>query len=116
MTSLQQLVLKELLNKRIVIETLPISNVRISQYTKMSEHHSFRWMKVPFMAKINDPDVLVSLGSDDPGIFANDICSDFYQLYAVLLKQGMSDTESLQYLKTINERGRQYKFHSNNYW
>ena len=105
-----------LLNKRIVIETLPISNVRISQYTKMSEHHSFRWMKVPFMAKINDPDVLVSLGSDDPGIFANDICSDFYQLYAVLLKQGMSDTESLQYLKTINERGRQYKFHSNNYW
>lgn len=114
MLFLQQTVLDKLKKQRVIIETLPTSNVRISQYKHYREHHVFRWMKVPFMSKHNDPNVLVSLGSDDPGIFANDISCDFYQLYAVLQEQGFNDIESLNYLSELNERGRQYRFHDKN--
>ncbi len=108
---LQQCAMKEVQKRRVVIETLPTSNVRISQYQHHREHHSLRWMKLPEFTKPNDPDIMVSMGSDDPGIFSNDLSTDFYHLYAVLRENGLTDMAALNYLATINERGRQYRFH-----
>ncbi|WP_151962083.1 hypothetical protein [Acinetobacter bereziniae] len=108
---LQQSTLRKLADARIVIETLPTSNVRISQYQHYRDHHALRWMKVEGFEKLNDPTIAVSLGSDDPGIFANDIVSDFYHLYAVLIESGLSDSEAMQKLRTVNERGKLYRFH-----
>ncbi|MFW9080040.1 hypothetical protein ACOI9X_12245 [Pseudomonas sp. P2757] len=108
---LQQKVMKLISERNIVVETLPTSNVRISQYESFSEHHSLRWMKAPGYAIDGDPDIMISLGSDDPGIFANDLNGDFYQLYAVLQRSGILDKHALDLLATINERGRQYRFH-----
>ncbi|ASF45934.1 amidohydrolase family protein [Methylovulum psychrotolerans] len=108
---LQQRAMTDVQQRRVIIETLPTSNVRISQYQHHREHHSLRWMKVPGFAKPNDPDIMVSLGSDDPGIFSNDLSTDFYQLYAVLREHGVTDMAALGFLATINERGRQYRFH-----
>ncbi|WP_151960091.1 hypothetical protein [Acinetobacter bereziniae] len=108
---LQQIVLGKIAQNRIVIETLPTSNVRISQYHHHREHHALRWMKIENFEQPNDPSIPISLGSDDPGIFSNDIVSDFYHLYAVLLEKGLSDSEAMQKLRTVNERGKLYKFH-----
>lgn len=108
---LQQSTLRRLAEARIVIETLPTSNVRISQYQHYRDHHALRWMRVEGFQKPNDPTIAVSLGSDDPGIFANDIVSDFYHLYAVLVEQGLSDSEAIQKLREVNERGKLYRFH-----
>jgi adenosine deaminase len=108
---LQQSTLRRLAEARIVIETLPTSNVRISQYQHYREHHALRWMRVEGFQKPNDPTIAVSLGSDDPGIFANDIVSDFYHLYAVLVEKGLSDSEAIQKLRDVNERGKLYRFH-----
>lgn len=108
---LQQALMQEVADRRVIIETLPSSNVRISQYLNFAEHHSLRWMRVPEFIRDGDPAIMVSLGSDDPGIFAGDLNSEFYQLYATLRGIGLSDMEALAYLSPLNERGRQYRFH-----
>ena len=103
--------MKAVQERRVVIETLLTSNVRISQYQHHRQHHALRWMKVPDFIQPNDPDIMVSMGSDDLGIFSNDLSTDFYQLYAVLRENGLTDMTALNFLATINERGRQYRFH-----
>jgi hypothetical protein len=109
--TLQQALMREVADRRVLIETLPSSNVRISQYEHFGEHHSLRWMRIPGHVRDGDPPIMVSLGSDDPGIFAGDLNSEFYQLYATLRGEGLGDKEALAYLSPLNERGRQYRFH-----
>lgn len=108
---LQQALMKRVADRRVVIETLPSSNVRISQYERFEEHHALRWMRVPGHVRDGDTPIMVSLGSDDPGIFAGNLKGEFYQLYAVLRRQGLSDADALHHVSIINERGRQYRFH-----
>lgn len=109
---LQQELMREVAKRRVIIETLPSSNVRISQYVNFREHHSLRWMKVPGFEVSDDPDIMVSLGSDDPGIFAGDLSGEFYHLYSTMRSAGLSDSAALHHLSLINERGRQYRFHA----
>lgn len=108
---LQQEIMSEIAERKVVVETLPSSNVRISLYNDFKEHHSLRWMRVPGYVEHSDPEIMVSLGSDDPGIFAGDLNGEFYQLYAVLRQLGNGDTTSIKYIEPVNERGRQYRFH-----
>lgn len=108
---LQQALMKRVAYRRVVIETLPSSNVRISQYERFEEHHALRWMGVPGHVHEGDTPIMVSLGSDDPGIFAGNLKGEFYQLYAVLRRQGFSDADALRHVSIVNERGRQYRFH-----
>jgi hypothetical protein len=108
----QQAVQHQLVEQGVIIETLPTSNVRISQYQHIRQHHSLRWMGIPGHRVEGDAALLVSLGSDDPGIFATDMRSEFYHLYAVLRnEQGMRDVDALQAVANLNERGRIYRFH-----
>lgn len=107
----QQGVMKRIADRRVVIETLPSSNVRISQYERFEEHHAMRWMGISGFAQEGDTPIMVSLGSDDPGIFAGNLRGEFYQLYAVLRQRGMPDNEALRQVAAINERGRQHRFH-----
>lgn len=108
---LQQALMKEVAKRGVLIETLPSSNVRISQYHNFKEHHALRWMRVPGFVQEGDPEIMVTLGSDDPGIFAGDLNSEFYQLYSALRNHGLSDDTALKHLAPLNERGRQYRFH-----
>lgn len=109
---LQQALQQQVLAANVVLETLPTSNVRISQYQHLQEHHSLRWMGAPGHKVEGDANLLVSLGSDDPGIFATDLRAEFYHLYAQLRQlDGMHDQQALQMLGVINERGRVYRFH-----
>ncbi|WP_196798218.1 hypothetical protein [Burkholderia vietnamiensis] len=108
---LQQALMRKVAERGVIIETLPSSNVRISQYQTFSEHHALRWMRVPGFVMDGDPEIMVSLGSDDPGIFAGDLSGEFYQLYSALRNQSLGDSLSLAYLAPLNERGRKYRFH-----
>ncbi len=108
---LQQALMQQVADRRVLIETLPSSNVRISQYHHIGEHHSLRWMRVRGYVEEGDPEIMVSLGSDDPGIFASDLETEFYLLYATLRRAGLSDSEALHRLSILNERGRIYRFH-----
>jgi adenosine deaminase len=108
---LQQAIMREVAVRNVVIETLPSSNVRISHYHTFNEHHALRWMRVSGFMQEGDPEIMVSLGSDDPGIFAGDLNGEFYQLYSALRNEGLGDIAAMQHLRPLNERGRQYRFH-----
>ncbi len=108
---LQQALMQQVAKRGVLIETLPSSNVRISQYHHIDEHHSLRWMRIPGYVEEGDPEIMVCLGSDDPGIFAADIETEFYLLYGSLRKKGLSDSMALERLSVLNERGRIYRFH-----
>lgn len=108
---LQQQLMKEVARRGVLIETLPSSNVRISQYQHIREHHSLRWMRVPGHLVEGDPEIMVCLGSDDPGIFGSDLETEFYLLYAAMREHDLNDTEVVKRLGIVNERGRIYRFH-----
>ncbi|MCA8253203.1 hypothetical protein LGM89_08010 [Burkholderia sp. AU31624] len=108
---LQQALMQQVADRRVLIETLPSSNVRISQYHHVGEHHSLRWMRVPGYVEVGDPEIMVCLGSDDPGIFAGDLETEFYLLYTALRRSGLGDSDALHRLSVLNERGRTYRFH-----
>lgn len=61
---IQQQALSMLVEKAIVLETLPTSNLRIGQYKEMGQHHSLRWLGVS--AEEGDISPWVVLGSDAP--------------------------------------------------
>lgn len=107
---LQQQALRFLVERGIVLETLPTSNLRISQYTEMGQHHSLRWMGVEAFERDTPPPVV--LGSDDPGIFATNIKAEFYHLFASLCKRGLNSEQALEKLVRLNQSGTRYAFRS----
>ncbi|WP_099063754.1 adenosine deaminase [Serratia sp. BW106] len=110
--ALQQAVMAKMADRNIAIECPPTSNTRISQYRDVSEHHIFRWMGLPGEAIEGDVPMSICLGSDDPGIFAADLKSEFYHLFVVLTRKfGLSPTEALRKVAEVNENGRIYRFH-----
>lgn len=107
----QQYVQRTIAKKHIVIETLPTSNVRISHYDSISQHHIFRWLGLPERKVAGDINMLVALGSDDPGIFATDLRNEFYHLFCALCNEfEYSPNEALALVSKLNENGRIYRF------
>lgn len=107
---LQQQV-QHLLNERnVVIETLPVSNLRISQYRDIRDHHLLRWLRVKGCGFEGDEKMTVCMGSDDPGIFVSDLKNEFYHVFANLLQAGLSPSECMEYIRQLNDAGRIYAF------
>lgn len=111
----QQYTQKLVAHSHLVLETLPTSNVRISHYKSIKEHHVFRWLRVPSRSISGDYPMLVTLGSDDPGIFATDMRNEFYHIFGVLVEHfEYSVDEALKLASVLNENGRVYHFRQTN--
>lgn len=107
---MQQRVQHLLARRDVVIETLPVSNLRISQYRDIQEHHLLRWLQVGQYAVPGDAHLNVCMGSDDPGIFSSDIKNEFYHLLMLLRNSGLTEAEALEKMKQVNQAGRIYAF------
>lgn len=107
---LQQRVQHLIAARDVVIETLPVSNLRISQYRHIQEHHILRWLKVKGYAQAGDADMNICMGSDDPGIFATNIKNEYYHLYMNLRNAGVPAYEAVEKLRRVNNAGRVYAF------
>lgn len=109
---LQQCVQKIICEKKIIIESLLTSNVRISHYQSLNDHHIFRWLSIKNRAVKGDAKMQIILGSDDPGIFATDLRGEYYHLYSALKsKFGYTDSKSLKVIKKLNNNSQVYHFH-----
>jgi hypothetical protein len=108
---LQQYVQKIISEKHVVIESLPTSNVRISHYKGISEHHIFRWLGIDGRKVYGDSNMLITLGSDDPGIFATDMRNEIYHVFSTLRHEFNLDPHvALNHIKILNQNGRIYGF------
>lgn len=105
----QNVVLNEIAKKRIVIEALPSSNLRISYYNALKEYHLQRWLNQ------DTHDTLlpaVVLGTDDPGIFMTNIYNEYARSYLHLEECGFSTLKRMEILSNLQKCSTIYKFHS----
>jgi adenosine deaminase len=106
---LQHAVLKLLHDRRIAIETLPSSNVRISIHEDYDDHHAGYWLGAK-KKKVPVP-VSVVVGSDDPGIFATGLRNEYAHLQNALesqSKDGRMDVRNV--LHRVCAEAKLYRF------
>lgn len=102
---IQNLLLKYLRKKNIVIESLPTSNVRISHYTDLNEHHLLRWFE-----EDNSVSPPIVLGSDDAGIFMTNIYNEYAMVYTYLKNKNLSSIQRINVLSDLCRNSRIYRF------
>lgn len=109
LTALQADVLRDLAISGVAIETLPTSNVRISSYDRLEEHHLFRWLDLTEDRFDTVPTICV--GSDDTGIFATSLRNEYAAIYDVLRRViSISSHEATAILEKLNRSGSAFRF------
>jgi len=109
LTMLQSQVLSNLAASGVAIETLPTSNVRISLYNRLSEHHLFRWLGLTDDGfKVVPP---ICVGSDDTGIFATSLRNEYAAIFDVLRSHFLaSSQDAMDVIDKLNKNGAAYRF------
>ena len=108
LTAMQLLVLKEMHQREIVIETLPTSNVIIGNHHDFSTYHIYNWFK---WKKDGQPLPPIVVGTDDIGIFATNIYNEYCNIYCQFLyKKERNSDEIITFLKELNDNARHYAF------
>lgn len=110
LVQLQQQVQKLVAVRDVVIETLPVSNLRIGQICRIQSHHVLRWLQVEGHKVDGDSVMNICMGSDDPGIFATDLKNEYYHLYMCLRNANVPAHQAIEYLRRVNDNGRAYAF------
>ncbi|MDH2373300.1 hypothetical protein QD228_05555 [Cobetia sp. 3AK] len=110
LSAMQSQVINCLNRKRIVIESLPTSNLRISLYDNFVDHHLFRWLGLMVDEPLDIiPDFCV--GSDDPGIFATNLKNEFILISEILRNHyGCTHKEVAQIVSSLNRTALAFRF------
>lgn len=108
---LQDITLQKLVDRHVVIETLPSSNVRISFYDDFSQHHFVRWLGLNPGAK--GPLPRICIGSDDPGIFACSLRGEYIHLLRETMRVAGCERTAFNHILAIHEAARLYRFTGN---
>lgn len=111
--ALQDSILEMLYEKEIVIETLPTSNVRISYYDTIQDHHIWRLLNISEDPNDTTKKVVppVVVGSDDPGIFSTNIFIEYALIYETLVdKFKMDRNDAIDQIKKLERNSFNYKF------
>lgn len=108
--SLQQSVQRLLKHRNVVIECPLVSNLRVSQYTNVEQHHILRWLGIRPLHP-DDEKMGVCLGSDDPGIFVTDIQNEYQHLYNILEKADVPKSEIMEIIRHVGHMSRVFSFH-----
>lgn len=105
---LQNLVLHHIAKKNIVLEVPITSNLCVSFYKTLEEHHIGRWMK-----GCSDKNLLIPaivLGTDDPGIFMTNIYIEYARLMTYLENKGYNINDRIEMILQLNRMSRFYRF------
>jgi hypothetical protein len=107
--AIQDGVLADVNRRGVALEALPTSNLRISYYHRLGEHHLFRWLSLRGPGLVNRPTVVI--GSDDPGIFATNLMNEFAAVGAALRSEfDMPADEAARILDGLNDAARTRRF------
>lgn len=103
--ALQSATLVLLQKRRVAIETLPSSNVRISIHQSYDDHHAIGWLGY---GRSFGPTSIV-IGSDDPGIFATSLRGEYAHLLRALESNGAGH-KTMEILERINKTSKRFRF------
>ncbi|MGZ0118287.1 amidohydrolase family protein [Stenotrophomonas rhizophila] len=105
----QHAVLKLMHDRRIAIETLPSSNVRISIHETYEHHHATYWLGAAKSAPTVP--VRVVVGTDDPGIFATSLRTEYAHLQRALEFQAREHRLNVgDILRRVSAESKLYRF------
>ncbi|MBS1734480.1 MAG: hypothetical protein JST02_14385 [Bacteroidetes bacterium] len=107
-TCLQDMLLKDVVRKRIAIEINPTSNLCIGSLADMTEHPVFRWHPPEQSSTALRPNILV--GSDDPGVFATELLFEYAALSRAAEERGATPREISMWLNELRETSRKFCF------
>jgi len=102
---IQNIVIKVLNKKNIIIESMLSSNKMISFYKSYKEHHISRWL-------LKSPKPIVVLATDDPGIFATNIKNEFAHLYLILKEKLDNEEEIFEIIQKLILNAKIYMFNN----
>ena len=105
---IQNLVLHHIAKKNIVLEVPITSNLCISFYKSLEEHHIGRWIKGSSDGNLLVPAIV--LGSDDPGIFMTNIYIEYARLMTYLEEKGYNINDRTEKVLQLNRMSRFYRF------
>lgn len=106
MKEIQNIVLKEIIERGIVIETLPSSNLRIGYYKTMDEYHLDRWTE----RGRNELRPAVVIGTDDPGIFMTNIYNEYARVFCYLREKSYGEADGIEIIRRFHETSKIYHF------
>ena len=109
---IQNLVLHHLAKKNIALEVPITSNLCISFYRNLNEHHIGRWIKGSSDHNLLIPAVV--MGTDDPGIFMTNIYIEYARLMTYLENKGYSINERIEKVLQLNRISTFYRFSNTN--
>ena len=105
---LQKLLLREMHQRQIVIESLPTSNVVIGHHHSFSTYHLYNWYK---WSKEGEKIPAIVVGTDDAGIFATNIYNEYCHIYCMLVfDKGLSPFEAMDYIERLVHNAKVYVF------
>lgn len=105
---IQNLVLHHIAKKNIVLEVPITSNLCISFYKSLDEHHIGRWIKGSSDGNLLIPAIV--LGTDDPGIFMTNIYIEYARLMTYLEDKGYNINDRIEKVLQLNRMSRFYRF------
>lgn len=105
---LQNIVLDWIAAKNIALEVPVTSNLAISFYRRLEEHHLDRWLKGHSENGLMIPPVII--GSDDPGIFMTNIYIEYGRIMEYLQKKGYSMQERIDKVVSLIQMSRHFRF------
>lgn len=109
LTEIQLMVLQEMHDKEIIIETLPTSNVLIGHHRSYSSYHIFNWYK--WAKEEHKPIPPIVLGTDDAGIFATNIFNKYCNVYCQLMyDKNLNAIDIIRFIEELDYNSKLYSF------
>jgi hypothetical protein len=104
----QKSLLGWLSERKIIIETLPTSNVRIGNYRNYNNYHLYHW--IHWKNEGNQiPEIVI--GTDDTGIFATNIYNEYANIWQYFIKsKGQSISETVNIINELDSNSKKYRF------
>lgn len=98
----QQYIIDKIAKRGIIVESNPLSNITIGEIESIKEHPIFK-LNDSFNGDHNH--VMVSINTDDPGVFGTTLKNQYGFVLQALLDSGVSMEKSLKWIDTARENG-----------
>ncbi len=106
--AVQKKLLSEIIQRELVIEVNPSSNLSIGLFSCLKEHSIFRWFPPHREKGKSYPWVVV--GSDDPGIFYTELWYEYIFLARAAKELGYTQHEIYSWLEELRKTGFVFSF------